>query len=90
MVEFINGHPTDETGISDGWYFTTHEYGEIYNVPEATVRVWIKRGQIASVDYYGRRYIPVWEQPDYKHPWRKQRIRSKRCVSLNPDLHTNL
>ena len=58
MTEFRNGYPTISTGIPDGLYYTTKEFADEMDVPEGTVRVWIRRGQITYVNCFGRNYIP--------------------------------
>ena len=83
MVEFQDGHPTtaSDGDIPDGKYYTQKEFAELYDVPESTVRIWVFRGQIPVVSYYGRIYIPDWAVVAYKWPWMKRRAALKRNVS---------
>ena len=58
MITFKNGHPDEKTDIPDGEYYTIVETAERLDVGESSVRCWISRGQLASIDYYGRKYVP--------------------------------
>lgn len=49
--------------IPDGQYLSLEEYGKTYGVKPATLRVWIKRGQIRSIKLSRDRYIAVGEVP---------------------------
>ena len=53
----------DANDIPDGQYLSLEEYGKTYGVKPATLRVWIKRGQIRSVKLSRDRYIAVGEMP---------------------------
>lgn len=60
MVRFEGGHPVNDPEnepIEDGWYYTVKEVAKMLNVPESSVRVMKKRGQIRCKSYYGRTYI---------------------------------
>lgn len=71
MVEFRDGHiVSDEPGdIPDGRYYTQQELAELMDVPEGTVRVWVSRGIVPCVHYYGRTYIPESFDFNYLLPW---------------------
>lgn len=71
MVEFRDGHIVDESygDIPDGLYYTQQEFAELLDVPESTVRVWVNRGIVTCVRYYGRTYIPENVLFSYKNPW---------------------
>lgn len=58
MTTFVNGHPDKETFIADGKYYSLQEFAEELDIPESTVRVWIHRGILDFVSYYGRIFIP--------------------------------
>lgn len=58
MIIFKNGHPDEKTAIPDGSYMTIKEFAEKMDVSENLVRVWIMRGNITALDYYGRKLIP--------------------------------
>ena len=75
MVEFRNGQIVDtECGdIPDGLYYTQSEFAELMDVPEGTVRVWVSRGIIPCVRYYGRTYIPQDVKFRYVMPWMNRR-----------------
>ena len=81
MVEFRNGQIVSNSpgDIPDGFYYTQKELAEILDVPETTVRVWVKRGIITCVHYYGHTYIPVDASFHYVRPW----MRTLRSNSLN-------
>ena len=75
MVKFEGGCIVDNTDENlpepptDGWYYTQKEFAEIFDVPDATVRVWVKRGIIPGVHYYGHTYIPETVKFRYTRPW---------------------
>ena len=58
MITFKNGHPDEKTDIPDGSYMTIKEFAEEMDVSESLVRMWIIRGNITAIDYYGRKLIP--------------------------------
>ena len=58
MITFKNGHPDEKTDIPDGSYMTIKEFAEEMDVSEGLVRMWIMRGNITAIDYYGRKLIP--------------------------------
>lgn len=89
MVEFRDGHPYEDTEIPDGEYYTTKEFAALYDVPESTVRIWIKRRQVPCASYYGRSFIPAWAQINYHRPWVRQRRLLQRRVTQDLDLSQN-
>lgn len=62
-TRFRNGHPDAETHIPDGVYMELKEFAVEHDLPEETVRTWVKRRQVPAVNYYGRIFIP--EKCDY-------------------------
>ena len=73
MIRFKNGHPDDGSDIPDGEYYTVPEFAAKYDVPDATVRIWVNRGQLSCEHYYGRVFIPEGAQIGYRRPWSKRR-----------------
>lgn len=58
MITFKNGHPDEKTDIPDGVYMTVKEFANKMDVSESLARMWIMRGNITAIDYYGRKLIP--------------------------------
>lgn len=75
MVEFRGGCIVNDTNEdlpqppTDGWYYTQKEFAELLDVPEGTVRIWVMRGVVPCVRYYGRVYIPENVKFRYNRPW---------------------
>lgn len=47
----------DHSSVPDGWYYTVRELAEKLDIPESTIRVMKKRGELRCFSYYGRTYI---------------------------------
>lgn len=58
---YLDGEESKD--IPDGQYLSLEEYGKTYGVKPATLRVWIKRGQIRSIKLLRDRYIAAGEAP---------------------------
>lgn len=58
MVLFQDGHPREPSPIPDGEYLDPKEFAIRYDIPVETVRTWVKRKLIPSVNYFGRIFIP--------------------------------
>lgn len=73
MIEFKDGRPTlVDPSIPDGKYYSQREFAKTYDIPHSTVRVWIHRGIIPHIDYYGRKFIPENVKFYHKYPWMRQ------------------
>ena len=82
MIAFKNGHPDEKTDIPDGEYYTVPELAEKLDVPQVRVRQWIKRGNLAAVNFYGRNYIPKNFTVGFSRTGKKL----IRCVSSNAEI----
>ena len=65
MIEIKDGNVSGKNvyGLKDGKYYSLEEYCIIYNLNEATVRQWKKRGHIQAVTVFGKVFIPDTEPP---------------------------
>ena len=84
MVEFCDGRIVRDTEaeqgqIRNGWYYTIKEFAELIDVPEVTVRSWIHRRIIESVNYYGRTYIHEDAKFHFERPWMNALRGHKKC-----------
>ena len=84
MVQFYEGKIVQDTQedhppIRNGWYYTVKEFAEMIDVPEGTVRQWIHRGIIESVNYYGRNYIHEDAKFHFERPWMNTLRGHKKC-----------
>ena len=77
MVEFRDGSIVSDEYIThdipDGFYYSQEEFAEIMDVSPGIVRVWVSRGIVPAVHYYGRTYIPYGAPFKYVRPWMRRR-----------------